>query len=70
MLFKYYFKIKYINGINNIKANILSRKVKLQGDKKPLGIILKLDKDRKVKYNYPQLAGTYETPKSLQDQRI
>ena len=26
---KYYFKIKYIKGINNIKINILSRKVKL-----------------------------------------
>ena len=29
MLVKYYFKIKYIKGINNIKINILSRKVKL-----------------------------------------
>jgi len=29
MLVKYYFKIKYIKGINNIKANILSKKVEL-----------------------------------------
>jgi hypothetical protein len=29
MLIKYYFKIKYVKGINNIKANILSRKTKL-----------------------------------------
>jgi len=26
---KYYFKIKYIKGINNIKANALSKKVEL-----------------------------------------
>ena len=29
MLVKYYFKIKYIKGINNIKANTLSRKAEL-----------------------------------------
>jgi len=29
MLVKYYFKIKYIKSINNIKVNILSKKVKL-----------------------------------------
>ena len=29
ILIKYYFKIKYIKGINNIKTDILSRKVKL-----------------------------------------
>ena len=29
MLIEYYFKIKYIKGINNIKADILSKKAKL-----------------------------------------
>ena len=29
ILIKYYFKIKYIKDINNIKADILSRKAKL-----------------------------------------
>ena len=29
MLIKYYFKIKYVKGTDNIKADILSRKVKL-----------------------------------------
>ena len=49
---EYYFKIKYISGIDNTRADALSRKVELQGSKKPLGVILKLDKDGKVKYNY------------------
>jgi len=29
MLVEYYFKIKYIKGIDNAKVNIFSRKVKL-----------------------------------------
>jgi len=29
MLVKYYFKIKYIKGINNKKVNVLSRKAEL-----------------------------------------
>ena len=29
MLVKYYFKIKYIKGTNNVKVDILSKKVKL-----------------------------------------
>jgi len=29
MLVEYYFKIKYIKGIDNIKADVLSRKVEL-----------------------------------------
>ena len=29
MLAEYYFKIKYIKGINNAKANIFNRKKKL-----------------------------------------
>jgi len=29
MLVEYYFKIKYIKGIDNIKADVLSKKVEL-----------------------------------------
>jgi len=29
MLAEYYFKIKYIKGINNIKADVLSKKAEL-----------------------------------------
>ena len=29
ILIKYYFKIKYIKGINNVKVDIFSRKVEL-----------------------------------------
>jgi len=29
MLAEYYFKIKYIKGVNNIRVNVLSKKVKL-----------------------------------------
>ncbi len=29
MLIEYYFKIKYIKGIDNIRADILNRKVEL-----------------------------------------
>ena len=54
-----------VSGINNIKTDALSRKVELQGNKKPLGAILRLNKDRKVRYNHPQLAGTYKALRSL-----
>ena len=52
MLVEYYFKIKYISGIDNIRVDILNRKAELQRNKKPLGVILRLDRDRKVRYNY------------------
>ena len=51
MLVKYYFKIKYIKGIDNIKVNILSRKAELQGSKKLLNTILYKDKDSIIRYN-------------------
>ena len=47
-----FFKIKHISETENARADALSRKVELQGNKKPLGIILKLNKDGKVRYNY------------------
>ena len=65
MLIEYYFKIKYISRTDNIRVDILSKKAELQGNKKPLGVILRLDKDGEVRYNYPQLAGTHKVLMSL-----
>jgi len=55
MLAKYYFKIKYIKGTDNIRVNVLNRKAKLQNNKKVKGVILRMDKDRRIRYNYLQL---------------
>jgi len=52
MLVKYYFKIKYIKGINNARADALSKKIELQDNKKVKRVILRMDKDGKIKYNY------------------
>ena len=60
MLIEYYFKIQYIKGIENIRADILSRKSKLQNNKKLLGAILRQDKNRLIKYNYLKLTATKE----------
>ena len=60
MRVEYYFKIKYIKGTNNIKADAFSRKVELEGNKKLLNIILRIDKDGKIKYNYLKLAAVYK----------
>ena len=50
--------------MDNTRADILSKRAELQGREKPLDVILRLDKDRKIKYNYPQLAGTHKVLKS------
>jgi len=52
MLVEYYFKIKHIKGIDNARANTLSRKAELQGKEKIKGVILRMDNDRKIRYNY------------------
>ncbi len=65
MLFKYHFEIKHISRTDNIRANMLNRKVELQGNEKPLSAMLRLNKDRKVRYNHLQLAGTHKVLKSL-----
>ena len=41
MLIEYYFKIQYIKGTENVKADTLSRKAKLQNNKKLLGALLR-----------------------------
>jgi len=58
MLAEYYFKIKYIKGIDNARVDALSRKAELQENKKVKGVILKMDNDGKIRYNYLQLIAT------------
>jgi len=65
MLAEYYFKIKHIKGTDNARANIFNRKVELQDNKKVKGVILKMDKDGKIKYNHPQLIVTHEELKQV-----
>ena len=52
MLIKYHFKIQYIKGTKNIRVDALSKKAELQNNKKPLGAMLRKDKDGLIKYNY------------------
>ena len=58
MLIEYYFKIQYTKGTKNARADVLSRKAKLQNNKKLLGAILYKDKDGLIKYNYPKIVVT------------
>ena len=60
MLIEYYFRIQYIKGTKNIRVDALSRKAKLQNNKKLLGVILYKDKDGLIRYNYPKLVVTYK----------
>ena len=43
MLIEYYFKIQLTKGTDNARANALSRKAKLQSNKKLLGALLQKD---------------------------
>jgi len=58
MLVEYYFKIKHIKGTDNARVDVLSRKAELQGKEKIKGAILRMDNNRKIRYNYPQLTAT------------
>ena len=60
MLIEYYFKIKHIKGMDNTRADTLSKKIELQGSKKPLNAILRINKNRKIRYNHPKLAVVYK----------
>ena len=60
MLIEYYFKIQYTKGTKNIRVDILSRKAKLQNNKKLLGAMLKKDSNGLIRYNYSKLAVTQE----------
>ena len=58
ILIEYYFKIQYTKGTKNVRADALSRKAKLQNNKKLLGAILRKDEDGLIRYNYPKIAVT------------
>ena len=62
ILAEYHFKIKYIKGTNNARANTLSKKTELQGSKKLLNAMLRMDKNGKIRYNHPKLAAIYKAP--------
>ena len=49
--------------MDNAKADILSRKIKLQNSKKPLDAILYINKDSKIRYNYLKLVIVYKVLK-------
>ena len=74
MLIEYYFKIQHTKGIDNVRADTLSRKTKLQNNKKLLGVILRKYKDGLIRYNYSKIAATqkviYKLLKSKQTKRI
>ena len=72
MLIEYYFKIQYTKGTKNIRADILSRKAKLQSNGKLLGVMLRKDEDGLIRYNYPKIVVTqeYKLLKSNQTKRI
>ena len=50
MLIEYYFKIQYTKGIDDIQADTLSWKAKLQNNKKPLGALLQKNIDELIRY--------------------
>ena len=58
ILIEYYFKIQYTKGTKNTRVDVLSRKAKLQNNKKLSGAILKKDSDGLIRYNYSKLAAT------------
>ena len=58
MLTEYYFEIQHTKGIENVRVDILSRKAKLQNNKKLLGAMLRKDEDGLIRYNYPKLVAT------------
>ena len=65
MLIEYYFKVQYTKGTKNARVDILSRKAELQNNKKPLGAMLRRDKDRLIRYNYLKLVATIEGPEQV-----
>ena len=68
MLVEYYFEIKYTKGIDNARADVLSRMLGLQNnDKRLIEAVLKMDIDRKIRYNYLQLTGIYKALISKQE---
>ena len=65
MLLKYYFEIEYVKGTDNIRVNVFSWKAKLQGLEKLLKMMLRLNKESKIRYNYLKLVAIYKVLKSI-----
>ena len=63
MLVEYYFKIKHVKGIDNIKVDTLSKKAELQGSEKLLNTMLRINKDGKIRYNHLKLVAVYKALK-------
>ena len=61
MLVEYYFKVQYTKGTDNTRADTLSRRAKLQSNKKLLGALLQKDPDRLIRYNYLRIIVTKES---------
>jgi len=61
MLIEYYFEIQYTKGTDNARADALSRKAKLQSNKKLLGALLQKDQDGLIRYNYLKIVATKES---------
>ena len=50
----------HTKGTKNVRVDTLSRKAKLQSNKKLLGAILQKDKNGLIRYNYSKLAAIIE----------
>ena len=75
ILAEYYFKIQHTKGTKNARVDAFSRKAELQNKEKPLGVMLRKDKDGLIRYNYPKVAATkkektYKILESVQVQKI
>ena len=46
--------------MDNVRANILSRKAELQGNKKLLNAMLRINKNSKIRYNHLKLVAVYK----------
>ena len=53
MLAEYHFEIEHVRGLDNARADALSRKEELQRNDKMSGALLKSNRDGKIWYNHP-----------------
>ena len=60
MLTEYHFKIKHVKRSDNARADALSKKEELQKSDKVSEALFKENSNKKIKYNHPQLSGTYK----------
>ena len=60
MLIEYHFKIQHTKGTDNAQADTLSKKAKLQNNRKLLGALLQKDLDGIIRYNYLRIIATRE----------